>query len=67
MLEFAYISRKFPSDPRLFPPENEEISAPPPWGFLVGIYLFSEYWSTETFRNKESKRWAVCSAYLPSI
>jgi hypothetical protein len=28
-LRFAYISRRFPSDPRLFP-RNEEISAPPP-------------------------------------
>jgi hypothetical protein len=35
ILDFAYISRKFPSDPRLFPPENEEISTPPPCGFLI--------------------------------
>jgi hypothetical protein len=28
-LDFAYISRKFPSDPR-FVSENEETSAPPP-------------------------------------
>jgi hypothetical protein len=32
--------------------ENEEISAPPPSGFLIGIYLFYENWSTETFRKK---------------
>jgi hypothetical protein len=35
ILEFAHISRKFRSDP-----ENEEISAPPPYGVLIGIYLF---------------------------
>jgi hypothetical protein len=29
--------------------ENEEISTPPPCGFLIGIYLFYENWSTETF------------------
>jgi hypothetical protein len=29
-IEVADISRKFPSDPRLFSPENEEISTPPP-------------------------------------
>jgi len=59
ILDFAYISRKFPSDPRPFSPENEEISAPPPCGFLIGIYMFYESWSTETFRKKESKKWAV--------
>jgi hypothetical protein len=31
ILDFAYISRKFPSDPRLFSPESEEISTPPPY------------------------------------
>jgi hypothetical protein len=51
-LHFAYISRKFPSDPRLFFSENEEISTPPLCGFLIGIYLFYENWSTETFRNE---------------
>jgi hypothetical protein len=30
ILNFADISRKFASDPRIFPPENEEISTPPP-------------------------------------
>jgi hypothetical protein len=44
--------------PGLFP-ENKEISAPPPCGFLIGIYKFYENWSTETFRKKESKKWAV--------
>jgi L-ribulose-5-phosphate 3-epimerase UlaE len=24
---------------------------PPPYGLLIGIYLFYENWSTETFRN----------------
>jgi len=24
-----------------FPPENEEISTPPPCGLLIGIYIFS--------------------------
>jgi hypothetical protein len=26
---------------------------PPPCGLLIGIYLFYENWSTETFRKKE--------------
>jgi hypothetical protein len=30
-------------------PESEEISTPLPCGFLIGIYLFYESWSTETF------------------
>jgi hypothetical protein len=34
-------------------PETEEISAPPPCGFLIGIYLFYENWSTETFRKNQ--------------
>jgi len=42
ILELAYISGKFPSHPRLFSPENKEIPAPPPCGFLIGIYLFHE-------------------------
>jgi hypothetical protein len=37
-----------------FPPENEEISALPPCGLLIGIYIFYESWSTETFRKKEA-------------
>jgi len=43
-----------------FSPENEEISSPPPFEFLIGIYLFYENWSTETFRREESKKRAVC-------
>jgi hypothetical protein len=49
----------FPSYPRLFSSKNEEISAPPPCGFLIGIYLFYENWSTETSRKNESNRWVV--------
>jgi len=33
--------------------KNEEISSPSPCGFLIGIYMFCEGWSTETFREKE--------------
>ena len=51
ILDFAYISRKYPSDPGLFASENKEISAPPPCWFLIGIYKFYESWSTETFRK----------------
>jgi len=50
-LHFAYISRKFLFDPMLFA-ENEEISAPPPRGFLIGIYKFYENWSTELLKRK---------------
>jgi hypothetical protein len=32
--------------------ENEEISAPPPRGFLIGIYKFYENWSTELLKRK---------------
>jgi hypothetical protein len=35
---------------------NKKISAPPPCGLLIGIYLFYENWSPETFRKKESKK-----------
>jgi hypothetical protein len=42
-----------------FFPENEEIPAPPPCGFLFEIYIFYENWSTETFRKSGSKKWAV--------
>jgi hypothetical protein len=63
ILDFVYISGKFPSDSGFFP-ENEEISTPPPCGFLIRIYKFYKNWSTETFRNKESKKRAVCSTYL---
>jgi hypothetical protein len=34
------------------PSSNEEMSAPPPFGFLFGIYLFYEDWPTETFRKE---------------
>jgi hypothetical protein len=44
-----------------FFPGNEEKSAPPLRGFLIGIYKFYESWSTETFRKKDSKKWAACS------
>ena len=53
------ISRKFASDSRLFSLQSEEISSPP-CGFLIGIYLFCENWSTETFRKRDTKKWAVC-------
>jgi len=43
-----------------FFPENEEISAPPPCGFLIGIYLSYENRSTGTFRKKELRKWDVC-------
>jgi hypothetical protein len=56
ILDFAYISRSFLLTPSFFH-ENEEISAPPPCGLLIGIYLFYENWSTETFRKKEPKKW----------
>jgi hypothetical protein len=63
ILDFAYVSRKFPSDPGFFCRENEEISAPPPCGLLIGIYKFCENWSTETFRKEESKKWAAYNTY----
>jgi hypothetical protein len=56
ILGFADILRKFPSDPRSFSPESEEICATPPCGFLIGIYLFYESWSTETFGKSRSKK-----------
>jgi len=43
-----------------------EISAPPPFGFLIGIYKFYENWSTETFRKKESKKWTGCNTVYSS-
>jgi hypothetical protein len=65
ILDLTYVSRKFPSAPRLFSPENEETSAPPPCGFLVEIYLFYENWSTESFRKRDSKKWAVSTKVHP--
>jgi len=50
-----------------FFPDNEEMSAPPPCGFLIGIYIFCEDWSTETFRKRDSKKWSVCYAYKSSL
>jgi hypothetical protein len=47
--------------------EKEEISTPPPCGFLIGIYLFYENWSTEAFRKRESKRRAGCSTYYTTL
>jgi len=48
-------------------PRNEEISAPPPRGLLIGIYLLCKNWSTETFRKRELKKWDVCSSYKSSL
>jgi hypothetical protein len=42
-------------------PGNEEVFTSPPCGFLIEIYIFYENWSTETFRNKALRKWAVCS------
>jgi hypothetical protein len=49
--------------PRAFFSENEEIPTPPPCGLLIGVYIFYENWSTETFRKKELRRSAGCSTY----
>jgi hypothetical protein len=65
ILDFADISQKFPSDPQAFSPENKEISEPPLCGFLIGIYLFYENWSTETSRKRDSRKWAVCNKSSP--
>jgi hypothetical protein len=56
-------SNSFFSDRRPFSPENEEISTPPPCRLLIGIYIFYENWSTETFRENEPNRWAGCNTY----
>jgi hypothetical protein len=58
ILDFAYISRKFPFDPRLFS-WKEEISTPPPCGLLIGIYIFYESWSTDTFRKSQRSGMSV--------
>jgi hypothetical protein len=52
--------------PQAFSTGNEEIAAPPIYGFLIGIYLFYENWSTGTFRKNESNRWAFCYTYKPA-
>jgi hypothetical protein len=65
-LDFAYISQKFPSDPVLFFYENEEISAPLPSGFLIGIYLFYENWSTGSFRKSQNRTIGTFVRDVPS-
>jgi hypothetical protein len=65
ILDFGYISRKFSSGPRLSSLKRR-ISTPPPCGLLIGIYLFYENWSTETFGKKESRKRAPCNTYLSS-
>jgi hypothetical protein len=62
ILEFALLHESFLLA-RAFSLENEEISSPPPCGFLIGIYKFFKSWSTETFRKKELKRRSVCTTY----
>ena len=65
---FAYISRTFPLGIKLeeqpASTSSEEISLYPLCGLLIGIYMFYENWSTETFRKKDSKKWAVYYTYL---
>jgi len=50
-LTFPILYESFLLTSRPFP-ENEEISVPPPCGFLIGIYKFYENWSTESFRKE---------------
>jgi len=52
ILGFAYISRKFPSDPRLFPSEIDKYLHP---HRVTGVYKFYENWSTETFRKRAQR------------
>jgi hypothetical protein len=52
ILDFACVSQKVLSGLRLLSHENEEISTPPPCGFLIGIYKFYKNWSTETLRRE---------------
>jgi len=60
IIDFAFISRTFPSDTKLkeqsASSSSEEISSSPTCGFLIAIYLFYENWSTETFSKEESKK-----------
>ena len=68
-LHFAYISRKVPSDPRLFPLKTKKYLRRHPVDSWVEIYLFYENWSTETFRRNESNRWAardICKGAVSS-
>ena len=46
--------------------ENEEIISAPPCGLLIGIYIFYENWSTETF-GKESLKRVICYTYKGSV
>jgi hypothetical protein len=46
-LHVAHISRKFPSDPRLFFLKTKKYFRSHPCGFLTRIYLFYENWSIE--------------------
>jgi len=64
ILDFAFISQKFPSHPRRFSHENKKISTPPPCGFLIGIYIFYENWSTETFRKSQRRGLVVTPAIV---
>ena len=50
-LSLTIFHKSFLLTPGIFP-ENEEISTPPPSRFLIGIYLFSEIGSTETFLSQ---------------
>jgi hypothetical protein len=45
-----------------FSPENEEISSPPPYGFLIEYIYFMNIGQPK-LSEIESKRWAVCSTY----
>ncbi len=40
--------------------QNERMSALPPCGFLIGIYLLYENWSTKTFRERPKKVGGLC-------
>jgi len=63
ILDFADISQKFPSDSRHFSLKTKKYLHRHPCGFLIGIYLFYENWSTETFRKRDSKKRAGWSTY----
>ena len=61
-LSLSIFHERFPLTLGFFP-ENEEISAPPPCvdcRLLIGIYLFYENWSTETFGKKGSRKCPGC-------
>jgi hypothetical protein len=49
-----------------FPLKRRNISTTP--GLLIGIYLFYENWSIETFRKRDSQEWAGCNTNVaPSV